>query len=257
MKQKLTKPKEIKYYGLHACQAIWERRPQDVIRLYLHASQVVALKPILKWCAEQKKAYHIVPEEDLARVSESIHHEGVCLLAKEPARTAEQELFAHLAKEGQKQCILYLDGVQNPHNLGSILRTCAHFGIAYVLGEEGKLPALSPSACRIAKGGAERVKWIALARPEQTLRKLKAKGFSLIGTSSHKGSSLYRFAFPARTVLAIGSESSGVGKTVLAQAADNLQIPGSGFVESLNVSVATSLCLGEYARQHAAFVGRV
>ena len=241
--------KEIKYYGLHACLAIWKKRPQDIIRVYLDESNVKPLRAVLKWCAEQKKAYHIVPPSDLAKVSDSIHHEGVCLLAKEPPKASDRQL----SSLSGNQCLLYLDGVENPHNLGSILRTCAHFGIRYVLGEEGKLPSLSPSACRIAKGGAEEVQLIALKNPLQTLKLLKGKGFSLIGTSSHKGESLYKFKFPSRSILMLGSESRGMSPALLSLAAANLQISGTGHVESLNVSVATSLCLGEYVRQHLSF----
>jgi len=247
----MTAMKEIKYYGLHSCLAIWKKRPQDIIRVYLEESSVKPFRAVLKWCAEQKKAYHIVPPQDLAKVSDSIHHEGVCILAREPSKYPLERLISSL--KNSKQCLLYLDGVENPHNLGSILRTCAHFGVQYVLGEEGKLPSLSPSACRIAKGGAEEVQLIALPNPLHTLKLLKNKGFSLIGTSSHRGQSLYQFQFSSRSILILGSESRGMSPALLNLAAANLQIPGTGYVESLNVSVATSLCLGEYARQHLSF----
>lgn len=243
------KKKEIKYYGIHACLSIWERRPKDIIRVYIDPSNIKIFKQLLKWCADQKKAYHIVPTEELNKVSDSIHHEGICILAQEtPFITPDQFLAAISQKE--KSCILYLDGVQNPHNLGSIIRSCAHFGVTYILGEKGKLPALSPSACRIAKGGAERIQLVPLENPLQILQKLKQKKYTFIGTSSHAKASLYEFQFPAKTILAIGSESHGVSKTFQSLALSTLQIPGTGHVESLNVAIATSLCLGEYCRQH-------
>lgn len=251
MKNKISNQrKELKYYGLHACLAIWEKRPQDIIRVYLDQSNVNTFKPLLKWCADNKKAYHIIPDEELDRVSDSVHHEGVCILAKELPVLSADELMTKLATANEKACLLYLDGVQNPHNVGSIIRSCAHFGIPYILGEEGKLPALSPSACRIAKGGAEIVRLVPLKKAFQTLELLKKKGFSFIGTSSHGGTSLYQFKFPPRSILAMGSESLGISKAFLSLAMSKIQIPGSGLVESLNVSVATSLCMGEYFRQH-------
>ena len=60
--------KELKYYGLHACLAIWKRRPKDIIRVYLNESNVKTLKALLKWCADNKKAYHIIPDEELQNV---------------------------------------------------------------------------------------------------------------------------------------------------------------------------------------------
>jgi TrmH RNA methyltransferase len=238
------KTKEIKYYGLHACLAIWEHRPEDIIRVYLHESNVDAFRQVLKWCASKKLAYHIVPTDDLDRISDSVHHEGVCLLAREGLSLSLKDL-----KLGSS--LLYLDGVQNPHNLGGVLRTAAHFGLSAILGEKGKLPMLSPSCCRIAKGGAELVPLIALPDPLEALRKLKAQGYTLIGTSSHAKVSLYRSVLPARSIFLIGAESTGLGTSFQRETNLTLMIPGTGKVESLNVSVATALCLGEYARQHA------
>jgi TrmH RNA methyltransferase len=241
--------KEIKYYGLHACQALWEKRPQDIIRVYLDPKNVKIFSRLLKWCADQKKAYHIIPIDELDRVSDSVHHEGVCILAKELPFLTDDGLISRIS-QSPSVCLLYLDGVQNPHNLGSIMRTCAHFNIPFILGEAGQIPALTPSACRIAKGAAEVVRLAALQKPMPFLNQLKKKGFSFIATSSHPGSSLYQFSFPRRSIIALGSESCGISKAFQSLSESRLQIPGSGAMESLNVSVAAALCLGEYYRQH-------
>ena len=239
---------ELKYYGLHACLAIWKQRPQDLIRVYLEEANLKRLSPMLKWCAQQKKVYRIVEKQELEKISTSIHHEGVCVVAIEPPLFSFEDLKKELLG-AQKCCLLYLDGVQNPHNLGSIIRSCAHFGILAILGEKDKLPSLSPSACRIAKGGAEQVRLIALEKKMQVLQFLKKQGFSIFATSSHQGKSLYQTALPNRTIIAFGSESDGLSSSLLQLADGAIQIPGTGDVESLNVSVAAALCLGEYSRQ--------
>jgi RNA methyltransferase, TrmH family len=241
----------MKYYGVHACLAIWKKRADDIVRVYVDQSMVKTFSPVLKWCAEQKKVYHIIPSDELEKVSDSIHHEGVCIVANEPQPIVIKDWLTDLSKSRSPYCFLYLDGVQNPHNLGSIMRSCAHFGITDILGEQGKLPAMSPSACRIAKGAAEIVRLVPLSQPLQYLRSLQKMGFSFIATSSHQGDSLYRFTFPTRSIIAFGSESCGIARELMSVAKSHLQIPGSGFVESLNVSVAASLCLGEYYRQHS------
>jgi TrmH RNA methyltransferase len=245
MKHK-PRQREQKYYGIHACLTLCERRPEDVIRVYLHKTNLKGFSRVIKLLAKQKKAYHIVSNDELHKVTKSVHHEGVCVLAKELEPISFSHCLASLNKP--KICLLYLDGVQNPHNIGSIMRTCAHFGIPYILGN--KLPILSPSACRIAKGGAELVRLVQLDKPLAALAKLKKKGFGFIGTSSHGGISMYNYEYPSRTLLAFGSEADGMGEDLLNQTTQKIQIPGTGFVESLNVSVATSLCLGEYTRQH-------
>lgn len=168
MKNKST-VREQKYYGVHACLAILKHRPLDIIRVYLRESNIQIFTPLLRLCAQLKKAYHIVPDDDLNRITESIHHEGICILSKELLPISFEDCLPQLNKP--KICLLYLDGVQNPHNIGSIIRSCAHFGIKYILGD--RLPILSPSACRIAKGGAELVKLVQVSKPLLALAELK------------------------------------------------------------------------------------
>lgn len=238
--------KEQKYYGIHACLTLWEKRAKDVIKVYIHDSNLKTFTQVLKWCAQNKKAYHVVSNQDLEKISSSVHHEGICIVAKE----LEPLTFDAFLKEPlpEKVCLLYFDGVQNPHNIGSILRTSAHFGIPYILVSE-KTP-LSPSACRIAKGGAEIVRLVFVDNVQRTLKELKKRNFSFVGTSSHQGDNLYQTNLPSRMIFAFGAEDVGMSKELLKNATFNIQIPGTGSVESLNVSVATSLCMGEFARQH-------
>ncbi len=237
------KRKEIKYYGIHACLKIFEKRPEDIIRVYLTKDNLPLYGHVLKWCAKQKKTYHIVSEEELVKITQSTHHEGVCFLAKEKPHLSLNDMSFN---EG---CLLYLDGVENPHNIGSILRTSTHFGINYLLGEKNELPSLSPSACRVAKGGSEMVSMVYLKNKNE-LRKIKEKGFTLVATDSKKGTSLYNYVFPKKTLLILGAEDKGISECVLKEANVILKIPGTSKIESLNVSVATALFLGEYFRQN-------
>ena len=242
--------KEIKYYGIHACLSLTETRMDDVIKIYIHSSNLKSFSKALKRCADAKKAYHIVSNEELDKISASVHHEGICVLAKEKLPLNDKTFLKELSHIKGNVCILYFDGVQNPHNIGSILRSCAHFSVPFILGEKGKLPALTPSACRIAKGGAEIVHAVEVDNPSTFLPKLIQAGFMLVSTSSHAKASLYDTALPAKMVLVLGAESTGVGKAVSRHCSLHLKIPGSEAVESLNVSVATGLCLGEFYRQH-------
>ncbi len=235
------KPKEVRYYGIHACLAVFRRRPDDILRVYLEESSIKTFKEVLKWCAKNRKPYRIVTKEELEKLTDSVHHEGVAFMAfrKPPVSFSVSRA---------KGFLLYLDGVQNPHNIGSILRTCAHFGIDTVIGED--LPPLSPSACRISKGASEYVNLISLSRPREEILALKKRGFAFAVTSSHGGESLFGHSFSRNTVLAMGSESTGLSESLFNLATVRLQIPGTGRVESLNVATATALCIGEYCRHY-------
>ena len=142
-------------------------------------------------------------------------------------------------------CLLYLDGVQNPHNTGSIMRVCAHFGVPYLLGDQTSLHKISPSTYRIAQEGRSR-RTRASGNTQKNLSQLVQKGFQPVATCSHKGTSLYEHTFSPHTLLIMGSESQGISKKLSSIAKKTILIPGTGLVESLNVSVATGLILGEY-----------
>ena len=241
--------KELKYYGLAACLALWQRRPHDVIRIYLEEARLPHLAAMLKWAAAERKAYHLVSAADLERLTESIHHQGVCLLAREQISLNFHEWLPLLREQRDPQLLLYLDGVENPHNLGALIRTAAHFGIRYILGAADRLPALSPSACRVAEGGAEEVMLVRLSQTTRQLRQLQDYGYQLLGTHIHRGKSLYAHQFGARSILVLGGELAGMTDHLMKGADEILTIPGSGRVESLNVSVAFGAIAGEYARQ--------
>lgn len=238
---------EVKYYGYHACLKLWEKRPDDVIRVYVEPKLVKSVAPLLKWCSSKSKAYHLISSEELAKVADSVHHEGLCILARELKPINFPELLVKLRGSKDPACLLYLDGVQNPHNIGAIMRVAAHFGVLYLLGEN--LPRISPSTYRMAQGGAEYVHMVSVDNVKRAFQKLQEMGFVFISTSSHRGKSLFVHRFHPRTVIMMGSESEGIQKQLDAYAKESLIIPGTGLVESLNVSVATGLILGEYWRQ--------
>lgn len=192
--------------------------------------------------AKEKKGYQIVADDSLERLTKSIHHEGVAILARQIRRWDLAALLAHAAPATP---LLYLDGVQNPHNLGSILRTAAHFGAAAVIGKVGDLPPLSAAAVRVAEGAAEHVPVCDLSDPARDLARLKKDGYQVVVTSSRRGESLFATPLGPRVVLVLGSEGEGVSRSIEALADRRVMIPGTGAVESLNVSVACGIVLAE------------
>lgn len=237
----------VKYYGIHACLTLAKKRPHDILRLYIDPSNLFQFKAMLKWCSQHKKPYHVVEIDELNRVADSVHHEGICIVANEPSLLNGSEFLSLLESLPQQICCLYLDGIENPHNFGSILRTAAHFGVSHILSQN--IP-FSPSACRIAKGGAEIVGLVRLEKPCEMLRLLQKKGFACIATSSHQGKALSHFSFSPRALFILGSESKGLSAQVAKASTHQVRILGTGVMESLNVAVATGICLNAYYSQY-------
>lgn len=242
--------KELKYYGVAACQSLWQKRPEDIIRIYLVEERLKEFSPLLKWAAGQRLTYHIVTDTDLEKLTESIHHQGICILAREAEAFNFRALLAELKTRTEPVMIAYLDGVENPHNLGAILRSCAHFGIPYILGEALKLPAASPSACRVAEGGAEYVKLVKLRDRNKDLAELQKIGFEILTTAAN-GHSVYQHQFSQRSILVMGAEVTGVSKFMHDLADAKIKLPGTGNVESLNVASAFTAIASEFQRQNA------
>ncbi|MBM3191076.1 MAG: hypothetical protein FJZ63_00280 [Chlamydiae bacterium] len=239
----MKKTTQIPYYGIHAVLQIFAERKEAIQRVYLVKEKTATLRGLLKWCAQAKKPYHLVEEGDLERLTDSTHHEGVCCLAAplQPLTTAD--FFEAAAKE-KRVLSFYLNAVDNPHNLGAILRTLAHFGVNYLFLDHPI--KLSPSCCRIAQGGAEHVKIIYTEKMEAFFTKAHKEGFTFYGTSSHKGDPLQKLAFAPKSIVVMGSESFGIAKELENKLSRFITIPGSHLVESLNVSVATALVCYDY-----------
>jgi RNA methyltransferase, TrmH family len=238
------------YHGLRACEAIFARRPAEIVRVYLTQARKPRLAKLLAWCAEHRKGFQVVEEENLRRITGSTHHEGVAMLAKAIRHQSLEDLVTQAeAPRVTTGPILYLDGVENPHNLGSILRTAAHFGVTAIAGRAGELPPLSPAAVRVAEGAAETVPVCDLADPAAALRRLAAAGYAVVAASSHRGDPPQSAPLGGRCVLVLGSEGKGVSPAIDRVATAHVCIPGTGAVESLNVSVAAGVLLAEAWRQ--------
>lgn len=239
---------ELRLYGLNAVHAVFARRPQAIRKLYLSQARIPQLQPLLKWCVAHRVGYRVVEEDDLQKLAASSHHEGVVadVLREEP-----QPLSAWLHDlPAGRQCALWLDGVGNPHNLGAILRSAAHFGVAAILLPQQSPLALSGAAARVAEGGAEAVPFVRLGNADAAIAQLHDAGFALAATVVSEGDDAFAANLPPRLVYVLGAESEGMDRTFAAACDLSLSIPGSGAVESLNVASATAVLLAAwYARR--------
>jgi rRNA methylases len=237
---------ESRLYGFNALRAVFARRPQAIRKLYLAEARIPQLQPLLKWCVANRIGYRVVAEEDLRKLAASSHHEGVVadVLREEP-----QPLTSWLRDlPDGPQCVLWLDGVGNPHNLGAILRSAAHFGVAAILLPKTSALALSGAAARVAEGGAEAVPFVRMGRDDNAIAQLRGAGFALAATVVRGGESVFAARLPQRLAYVLGAEGEGMDPALAAACDLRLSIPGSGAVESLNVAAATAVLLAGWAQ---------
>lgn len=243
---------ELRLFGLNACRAAFARRPQDVRKVYLSEERIPALKALLAFCVQHRLGYRVVDTADLAKLTASQHHEGICVEMRRQAPLGLAQLLAQLPAAPAPAVLVLLDGVGNPHNFGAVLRSAANFGVAGVVLPQESTLTLSGAACRVAEGGAEVVP---LARPqvdEDTLALLRGAGFTIAATVPRDGAPLYAQPLPARVALVFGAENEGMSADLIAAADRRLTIPGTGSVESLNIAASAAVVFAEHFRQHGA-----
>ena len=236
---------ELRLYGWNAVQALFDKRPQALRKLYLVESLIPRMQPVLKWCVANRVGYRVVEEGDLNKLAATTHHEG---LVADVLRAPVLALDAWLATlpADAPALALWLDGVGNPHNFGAILRSAAHFGVKALLLPAGSTLALSGAAARVAEGGAESVPLVQLPDSAQAMAQLRAAGFGLAATLVEGGEDVFRASLPARLVYVMGAEGEGMDRTLAGECDQQVSIPGSGAVESLNVASATAVLLAQW-----------
>ncbi|NHB94146.1 tRNA/rRNA methyltransferase [Photorhabdus cinerea] len=240
---------ETRIYGENACQAMFKNRSEAIVRAWFVESVTPRFRNALKWMAANRKAYHVVDEAELTKVSGTEHHGGVCFLIKKRSGLNAE---TYLKSAPAKDCVLALEDVGNPHNLGAIMRSCAHFGVQGVILQDVALLE-SGAAIRTAEGGAEHIKGIDADGFTTILNKFREAGYNIVTTSSHKGSTnLAKAELPEKMVLVLGQERDGLSDSAWEHGDMSLFVGGTGLVESLNVSVATGIMLAEWWRQNKA-----
>ncbi|QHM72169.1 tRNA/rRNA methyltransferase [Mixta intestinalis] len=238
---------ETRVYGENACQALFQSRPECIVRAWFVQSVTPRFRDALRWLAANRKAYHVVEEAELEKASGTEHHGGVCFLIKKRVGTPVSEW---LATDREQDCVLALENIGNPHNIGGIMRSSAHFGVKGLLVDDAAVLE-SGAAVRTAEGGAEHVQALSAESFVKGLEAFRKAGYTIVTTSSHKGSTpLTQAKLPAKMVLALGQESDGLSESALKQGDMSVSIDGTGKVESLNVSVATGILLAEWWRQN-------
>jgi len=238
---------ETRVYGENACQALFQSRPECIVRAWFVQEVTPRFREALRWMAANRKAYHVVDEAELAKASGTEHHGGVCFLIKKRSGMPVSEW---LSTAGEKDCVLALEDIGNPHNLGGIMRSCAHFGAKGLLVDDASLLE-SGAAVRTAEGGAEHVQAISGESFVAGLDAFRKAGYTIVTTSSHKGTPLAKAQLPAKVVLVLGQERDGLSDSAWQQGDLSVSIGGTGKVESLNVSVATGVLLAEWWRQNS------
>jgi 23S rRNA (guanosine2251-2'-O)-methyltransferase len=241
-------------YGFHAVISRLRRRAGDVVEIYLDASRKDGrARDLAKLAGDHNVRVVAVDAQRLDGLSGRANHQGVAAKVAAPAR--HHDLDSVLESIAGPALLLVLDGIQDPHNLGACLRVADAFGVHAVVAPKDRAVGITPAVSKVASGAAQTVPYVVVTNLARALRQLKEHGIWIIGADQTANVSLYDAKLTGAVAWVFGAEGIGMRRLTREHCDVWVRIPMSGTVESLNVSVASGVCLSETVRQRTVTKG--
>jgi 23S rRNA (guanosine2251-2'-O)-methyltransferase len=236
-------------FGVHAVQAMLERSPKRVKRLVLPRGRLDARAQTLADLAERIGVgiQRLLPEE-IDKLVDGVHQGAVVEVS--PSQMWSEDMLDRLLDGLEEPALLLvLDGVTDPHNLGACLRSADAAGAHAVVIPRDRSASLTPVVRKVACGAAETVPLVAVTNLARTLKQLQQRGLWVVGTAGEAEQLIYQVDLKVPSVIVMGAEGSGMRRLTREHCDYLAKLPMAGSVSSLNVSVASGICLFEAVRQ--------
>ncbi|NND37299.1 MAG: 23S rRNA (guanosine(2251)-2'-O)-methyltransferase RlmB [Gammaproteobacteria bacterium] len=242
--------------GLRAVEQLMAAGSEGVQQLYAeYQTANPRVQALIKQARDAGIEIHAANRARLTQISGETRHQGVVAEVRR-STVMDEGALRTLVEEGLQEertlLLLVLDGVQDPHNLGACMRTADAAGVDAVVVPRHGAASLGPTVSKVAAGAAEQLPFAQVANIGRVLNWLKDYGVRCIGTSDKADSSLFEADLTGSIALLMGREHTGLAKGIASRCDTLVSLPMKGAVSSLNVSVATGICLYEIVRQQGA-----
>ena len=249
----MSSPKVL--FGFHAVGVRMKTAPKSVIEVYFESTRRDArMRQFIDRAKEAGVRLIEADSERIAKLAGSHGHQGVAARVEDVADTRTlSELLEDLEAEGVKNpLLLVLDGVTDPHNLGACLRVADGAGVHAVIAPKDHAAGINATVAKVASGATETVPYFMVTNLARTLKELKDRNIWIIGTSGDAEKNIYQMDLTGPVALVLGAEGDGMRQLTRKTCDELVHIPMQGAVESLNVSVASGVCLYGGLRQRLA-----
>ena len=240
-------------FGIHAVQALIESAPERFIELWLlKGREDDRLMPIINLAKKYGIPAQMANRKVLDDKSDGEQHQGVVARVKPGKTFTEADLDDILSAAERKQqapFLLILDGVTDPHNLGACLRNADAAGVQAIIVPKDNAARVTATVRKVAVGAAESVPLVQVTNLARTMKTLQQMGVWIIGTAGETDHCLYDEKLSGPMALVMGAEGKGMRRLTRENCDQLVKLPMAGNVSSLNVSVATGICLFEIVRQ--------
>ncbi|HZP91508.1 MAG TPA: 23S rRNA (guanosine(2251)-2'-O)-methyltransferase RlmB [Burkholderiales bacterium] len=238
-------------YGFHAVTARLRHRAGSVREILVERERHdPRMRRLLDAAAAAGIRVQTVPGDRLDRLAGHRRHQGVIAFAEPIAAGASLDAVLEALRE--PALLLALDGVQDPHNLGACLRVADAFGAHALIAPSDRAVGITPTVEKVASGAVDTVPYIVVTNLVRSLHELQERGIWVVGAAREAETPLAACDLHRAIALVLGAEGQGLRRLTAQTCDEQVAIPMSGEVESLNVSVAAGICLYEARRQRGA-----
>lgn len=235
-------------YGFHSVLGKLRRDAAGVFELYVSDSRTdMRMRDVLRLAEAEGVRVIQADAERLERMIGTRRHQGV--VARIDAKSREIKLADVLETIEGDALLLVLDGVQDPHNLGACLRVADAAGAHAVIAPKDRAVGLNATAVKVASGAADSIPYVTVTNLARALREMQDAGIRVVGAAGEAEKSLFEVDLSGPVAWVLGSEGDGLRRLTRETCDELARIPMQGSVESLNVSVASGICLFETVRQ--------
>ncbi|MDH5297721.1 MAG: 23S rRNA (guanosine(2251)-2'-O)-methyltransferase RlmB [Desulfobulbaceae bacterium] len=240
-------------WGIHAVLEQLHSQPRQVRDITVQQGKgSVKLQEIIDLARQHNLRLRFEPRLKPPSELGPINHQGVIARVQSVPTVVLEDLLAGLADRQDPPVLLALDSIQDPHNLGAIIRSAVAAGVAGILLPKDRSAPLSGTVAKVAVGALAHLPICMITNLATALQQLKENGFWIYGTAGEAAHSIYQTDFAGKVCLVVGGEGKGMRPLVREQCDHLVAIPMHGPVESLNASVATAVVLFEMVRQREA-----
>lgn len=237
--------------GFHAVQARLRHAPESIKELYVEqARRDKRMQNFISQAEQANMRLIFVDKARLDSLAKGVRHQGVVAIAEAVNVAIDiEEVLDELEDQGVAPLLLILDSVTDPHNLGACLRTADAAGAHAVIAPKDRAVGLNATVRRVASGAAETIPYITVTNLARTMRRLRERDVWLVGTDDQATESIHQTPGKRAMAWVMGAEGEGMRRLTRETCDELVSIPMLGSVESLNVSVASAVCLYETLRQ--------
>ena len=239
-------------FGFHSVEAILAKEPERFLEIYaLKGREDKRLNPVIDQARKFGISVQFMQRKALDNKANGEQHQGIIANVKAARMYNEKDLDEIIVRE-ETPFLLVLDGITDPHNLGACLRSADAAGVHAIIVPKDKSAKLNGTARKVACGAAETVPLVQVTNLARTLREIKDAGVWVVGTAGETDTELFDANLTGPMAVVMGAEGDGMRRLTREHCDLLVKIPMAGTVSSLNVSVATGICLFEVLRQRNA-----